>query len=432
VNVELQLQVGNARKAVVTIGKKTLLTPTYGTFLKKKRDLDIVCNAMSKSPLENIGFISSYIFDIEGIIQEKENNLSTTTLQDFGIGGEKEREYKHLRSKAIWCVDPCTSDYAYSTNEHDRLISYKGFSPEIQKLIASFNNQNHDKKWADLFTNKPLYMKFIRENIVAQIVSGMDFIVPPTPLITADSPSYMVEIWYDIVKTCGTYAAAAYHMPSSILMNVHSNNFTNPKNIEAMLRKLESSDVTKELMDSRLLLLKVVFPDFESATGDVRLRYKDFTTELAIYASATKSAVFALNVNSVGLVSIANGLDGFVEPINGVLSGIAKSKSKRGRYYHPDSLKFYPYTSVKEIVNNSGTLPCHCDFCKSFRGRDLDQALNTQEWNDLRRGHLLMSRNDELRECVETLHNGTIVGGMAEKVRRSDVSNFAQILPNSY
>lgn len=409
----------NARRTQLTINRKMITTPLYGSLLKRKFELDLICRN-SGITLPNFQMVALNIFDAHSIIMEREGNLGQKTIS----GEDSEKDYKHLRKTKVWCIDPCTDKYM--SKNKDAFENFNGFSQETKKLILSFDEKNHCQKWQYINSDATTFMKFIRENVQLQTQNGADFIIPPAPLISASDPKYMIDVWYNIIKTTGTYSKTNLEKSTSILLNLHSNNFQTPEKLKLIIGKLSEEISNTEISDVKLIIVKIKNPILED--GPSRTRYKGFILALSKYAAATERALLLLNTDSLGLISIANGLDGFIEPLNGVIGEVHRSREKRGRYYHPEALRFYGFQALKDIyANNNRNLPCNCGFCSGINGKSIEN-IDTEKWNNGRRLHLLSKRNDEISECHKEIHENTISTSMLDKVQRSDIKNLLDVL----
>jgi hypothetical protein len=365
--------------------------------------------------------IALRLLDADSLIRSHEGNIGQKTIS----GEFVEKNYKHLKETKLWCVDPCTEDYL--SKDKTEFTNFNGFSPDVKKTVLSFDDKNHAQTWKSLSGNASKLMKFILENAQAQVRAGADFVIPPSPLISATDPKYIVDVWYDIVKTTATYSKTNLEKDSCIFLNLHGNNFQNTEKLNLILEKLFQEVSEAEIGDIKLIILKIKSPRFEEAP--CRARFKSFIENLSRYAASTERALLLLDTDSMGLISIALGIDGFIEPINGVVGGeIRRSKEKRGRYYHPEALRFYSFPDMVDIYKNSNQrLPCDCSFCSHIKGNGIED-INIEMWNLGRRLHLITKRNDEISECHKEINDNTISTSMVDKIQRSDIKNMLDLL----
>ena len=70
---------GRARKSEIRIGEKVILSPTYGTYLQKKFEMDLLCSGKMLE-FENIAIIASKIYLFGDLIREREGRLNLLNL----------------------------------------------------------------------------------------------------------------------------------------------------------------------------------------------------------------------------------------------------------------------------------------------------------------------------------------------------------------
>jgi hypothetical protein len=417
-----------ARKSILKIGKKTIEMPTYGTYIQKGFEINLLCSD-ELSKLKNVGLFCSKVYNIDEAIREKEGRVGILNLAGESI----EKEYKKLKNEKIWLIDPCTDEpYYKNPNTITGFIKTQNISKEIKEVLVSMDGENYNTSWKSLSENTNKFMKFIREFVKAQAEAKADIILPPVPVITADSPDYMIDIWYEVIKTTGILAKTLAEKNSAILIDLNFNLFRRPQRLEKLLEKLLNLSSESSISDIKTIILKVhKLEELESDTAETRIRFKRFIVGITNYATITGRITFMLDISSIGLASISNGIDGFIEPMNGVTGvGIAFSKEKRGRYYHPEGLKFVRFQDIREFYeNNNSNLPCHCPFCNKINGKHMDNEMKMNEWNLARRGHLVLCRNSEIDEFNKTIDENTTSNAIVDKIQRSDMKNLLDILP---
>lgn len=418
-----------ARKSIINVSdKKSILTPVYGTSLQRQFEINLICSDKFDE-FNNIGIISSKIYDAWNIIREKEGRLSMLNLK----GEFVEKNYRNLRAEKLWIFDPCTDEVYYKNPNTEKKFKECGLlSQNIRKFLIKMDGKNYDNSWKSLNENIPLFMKFLREFVKAQAELKADIILPPVPMIMADSPDYIVDIWHKIIKTTGVLSKTLAEKNSSILINLNFNIFRRPTKLKKLLETLLEISSEDSISEIKTIIIKIQkSDDLEADTAETRTRFKKFIAGIIDYASLTKRATFILDESSIGLACISLGIDGFIEPLNGVTGvGIARSNEKKGRYYHPEGLKYVRFPDIKEFYNNNNKkLPCNCHFCSNINGNDLDSGVSIEEWNTFRRGHLLESRNSEIEEYNKTIDENTTTNAIIDKIQRSDIKNLLDILP---
>jgi len=412
-----------ARRAILQLGQKLVTLPSYGVELGKQIDFKTMLEN-NLGNFEHINFVSGPLSKLGDIISEKETrrDLKNST------GEFVEKKYLDLREK-IWFMDSFCDALYYASFEAG-LKDFSRFSKEVRDFLSTITQSNYASKFRDLKDDTSLYMKFIREVVQEQVNYRMDFVTPPVPLIFNDSPNYLVDIWFDMIKTTAILADTKADKPSSVYLTVHSNNFKKPEVLNLVLGKLFDEATEQDISHIKFVVLKVIDEGaLETETAGMRLRYRQFITDLSMYCSNTNRTLIMLDSNSLGLTSISLGVDAFIEPLNGVTGiGFRKSKDKHGRFYHPEGLKFDGYNDINELYKNTGSLPCNCKFCSVVKVKDLND-LGYPTWWSLRRSHLAAARNEEVKEFHEAIEQGIITNAITDKIQRSDVKNYLDFLP---
>ncbi|MGI0141152.1 MAG: hypothetical protein ACREBF_00670, partial [Candidatus Micrarchaeales archaeon] len=271
--------------------------------------------------------------------------------------------------------------------------------------------KTHAKLWKRLSENETQLMGLIKDNSNAQADGKADIIMSATPLLTGTDPDYMVDIWYKVVRATAVYSTTNLDKPSTISINVHKNIFLNRTKLDTILKKLRDEATEVELGDIRLVTLKILDSNLESETDIVKANYRYFVMGLADYAKATKRLLLLMNTDTLGLISIALGVDGFVEPVDGRLGLFGFSSTiRKGARYNPDALRSYPYEQW--VILN----PVYA-------------STTEEEWKIEKRLWLLKSRDEEIDECHKAILDKTIYLGMKDKVRRSAIKNYLDVFP---
>jgi hypothetical protein len=409
-----------ARRATVELNGKLITLPSYGIFLQKATDWKAI-EQYQLNQFAHLGYVAGPMYALKRVIEEREARKDIVNA----FGEPVEKRYLELR-KRIWFEDTACESLYYTYG--DSLKEYSGFSKELRDFLASVNQENYHQKFLELKEDSKLYMRFLNEFIDEQTRLRMDFVMPPVPMISNASPKYMIEIWLDMVKTTAVLADTKVDKPGAIYLSIHANNFKKPEVLNLLMEKLYEETTREELSKIKFVVVKIIDVNtLETETAATRIRYKAFMTSLSTYCSNTASNLILLDCNSIGLASISLGADCFVEQLSGASgNGFRISKDKNGRYYHPEALKTYNRADISEIAKSTGSLPCNCKFCKVVG--DVDR-LDLTSWRMFRRAHLVAARHEEIKECHEAIQQDIITNAMTDKIQRSDVKNFLDLLP---
>lgn len=388
-----------ARRTIINVNGKMITTPCYGAIIKSNADLDGVFEAYNHLTETKVMFASANFLS-------KINNLAIQGDQKSDLF----RRYLHLKQNNLFFVDPTAKGFLLNAD-----ASIDDLTPE---------------SWSTARTNTKTLMNFITSSSEKQFKLDGDSIISPSPLIKSDSPNYLLDLWFDVVKTTGTYAKIRFGRSSSILLNLHFNVFRNSKRLNEIVAMLNNEDKEREIADVKSIFLRVKDPRFETDTGAIT-RYKNFVSSLALYAKNTERALFVYNTDSLGLASINLGADGFIEPQNGQLSEFpGRSPEKHGSHYDSIGLRHKPFLDVDETYqNNDGVMSHDCEYCVKYNGLPTLKDASLSEWWIDKRAHLLVCRNHEIQEAITEIQQNTISKGMLDKFQRSSVKNYIDALP---
>ncbi len=404
---EVGSRVVNSRRTATRIGNKTLISPFYGTLMKRRYELEDVVYKSAES-LSNPQILVMKLYDCKDIILNAETRSRMRNLE----GKRLDQVYVDLRANKIWLVDAVPDEYYYTKGKDNVLLKFKGFSESTKDIMRELNPKTHVKIWKRLYDNKTRLLGLIKEIVNAEAEGKPDVITAPSPLLTVTDPGYMTDIWYEVVKTTAVYAATNLDKPSTISINVHKNIFGDRRRLDLILKKLRDETTEIEIGNIRLITLKILMDDtdLQNETGIAKDNYRYFILGLSDYAKITKRLLVLLNINSLGLASIALGADGFAEPMDGHLGLFGRSSTiRRGARYNADALRSYPYDDWVRIN------PAYA-------------SMTDDEWKLDKRLHLLKERDGEIQECHKAIIDKTIYIGTKAKIARSEVKNYIDIV----
>ncbi len=388
-----------SRRTVINVNGKLITTPCYGAILKSKVDLDGLFGAYEHLTQTKVIFAAAKFL-----------NKINESVSEGDVNSELFKRHQHLKQNNLFFVDPTTGGFILKDDS-----SIDDLTPE---------------SWSTARADPKTLMNLITSSSEKQFKLDADSIISPSPLIKYDSPKYLLDLWFDVVKTTGTYASTRFGRSSAILLNLHFNLFRDTKKLNEILAILNNEDKQKEIADIRAVFLRVKDPHFDSDSGALA-RYKSFVSALAVYAKTTGRAFFVYNTDSLGLGSITLGVDGFIEPQNGHLTEFGgRSDEKHGSLYDSLGLFHKPFRDVEESFQNNGNVMSHdCEFCTKYNGMATLNDAGCAEWWIDKRAHLLVCRNHEIDEVISEIQQDTITKGMRDKFQRSSVKSYIDVLP---
>lgn len=418
IKVEIIQRDGYSKIGVLKLNQKTIQVPCYGIKYRTKKDLDLFTD--SDFPKDYIGVSCFDIFDAKKLIGDYENNNNSTKQQNL-FGNIIEDNYSMLSKKMIKIVDPAT-EYIYFQNELKR-NQYQELDlipKEIINALKNSNTKTHKSYWEnELYPNRGTIVDWY---VSYQSLMNADVIIPPTPLI--DGSLELLSYAKDINKLTTLYAEAR-HKISSLYFLLHGkvlkDHFTQCMDILTFLNDNE------EVKNTKIIFLKIKGIDLHKDV-DARHNLKQFLEGLSFVCESTGRFVFIIDSNSFGLISIAKGINGFIEPMNWNTEdqyGTPNESSHLGNYYDPYRLTIRSFNSVKDYQKYNGTLPCSCSACLKMNKADLN-GVSPSVWNKFRRLHLLEARNIELHGIHSMIKNKQS-RMFFDKVSKSELKNYVDI-----
>lgn len=407
----------NTRTTIIEAGAKLIQTPCYMAKMRSSDELNIFCNEPHQ--FENIQGIYFDIYNVENIIKLREANQIRKTL--FGI--ERDENYLFVKNNFAFFIDPCTEYFYFSSPKREKYLKINGLPHYVKNLLIS-NTETHLQNWKKIKDDNEIanlikwYIKHCSTNLA-------DVIIPPVPIIDGESND-LLDIAFEINKN----TLLLSNKPSSIYFLLNFKIFRNtPSYLEKIIEFLWENE--NELKDANLIFIKIKNYDF-NGNGILRERLKRFLLAMSDSARSLGKALFLLDADSLGFVSLFCGVDGYVEPMDANIReqrGESSPLSYMGKYYNPAKLDFWGYSDVLDYFKIHKSLPCNCPVCASINKSSLPK--NKDEWNSKRRAHLLHSRNSELKEVNHSINNN-YVRGIVDKVSHSNYKNYLDLIPNGF
>ena len=339
-----------------------------------------------------------------------------------------ESPFTALKKNSVIMFDPSTEYLYYNVMpKKDNLINI--LPDQIKKRALNIDQSKHYPFWNNLRRTGRL-AQVAEWTVKLQSKMDADVIVPFAPFITYENPKKLLELAIRVNLSTKSIAQA-HEKESALYLNIHDSLFAQDSFLEDMADRLIFDEI---MADFNLILLKIKNYNFNQ--DDIkRDNFKRFLNMIRIPIEEEGKTIMLLDADTLGLVVAMAGLSGFVEPLDGSIRdyrgyGAISDNKQRGKYYHPETMTFLPYKEIRKIyLRNGKTLPCTCPACESINGiKDLD-LISSREWNIKRRVHLLWARSFEIEEIRSLRRKGNL-RGMSDKIIRSKLKNYIEILPN--
>ena len=409
----------------VPCGSKKIELPAYFTKIRSALDLEKVL----LSSHEEVPRVQGVVFDLAAQTGLSKYMTASEGLIQASLPFLGESPYYTLRRNSAVLVD-LGAEYLYYNIKHKKNIIIANLPDKIKRLAQNVTASNHSAFWNKLKRAKRL-AQLSDWAVKYQAAMDVDLVLPFTPFITSENPSKMVDLTLR-VNLLTKNIAEAYDREAAFYITLHDRLFSNYEFVADLADKLAFDEVILDNFDWFFIKIKNYTFNQDAVK---RTNLKRFFDVLRISIYEEGKTIVLLDARTIGLIGCMAGLSGFVEPLDGRVrdyrgrSALSECK-KRGGYYHPDHMIFYPYNDIRRIyMKNGKNLPCSCPACKSISGASDLNLLSDYGWNIKRRLHLLWTRNHEVQE-LRNLKNSGNLRGISDKIIRSRVKNYVEILPN--
>jgi hypothetical protein len=331
----------------------------------------------------------------------------------------------------VFAVDPAT-EYLYYDALMNRFLDdasapdvFRDYVRELVKRkkggtdqFSGAKTRFHNDFWQKIIEDANTRNRLLRHVFQDTARLGVDFLIPPVPLILNDTlfnvAARVNEISQEIALALGRKECANYFLlpsnalrDSSLLEKVKKYLLYNPAHINIL--KLKYLDITapgmiEERENYRQLLLDLAYL---SKT----FRDKCFMV-LENYYQCFPSAVVGCDIVS----SSVTGYDG------------EHGRSKHptyGKWIDPRLMVPVDFDNVRRIFHNNGDmLPCHHDVCREVSNIDY---VTPSEWNNVRRQHCQLYYNDLMIQIARAIRERNLELAR-EKLLGSQLSNLRALV----
>lgn len=420
--VKEQTRNESIRTTTIEAGSKLIQTPCYCTKIRSPKELNIFCEKPQQ--YDNIQGIFYDVYNVDEIIKLREANQYRKTL----LGAiEPDTNYLFVKGSFAIFIDPCTEYFYFQSPKREKYLKIKSQPPlpqYIKDLLRS-TDKTHLHNWIKVRDDGNI-PNLINWYIRHSSTNFADVIIPPTPLLDGSSND-LLEIAFEINKNTALLTtdkkACAIYFPLNfkIFRNISSH-------LERIIQFLWDNETI--LKDANIIFVKIKNYDFNT-NGVSRQKLKNFLFSLSQSAKSLGKAVFLLDTDSLGLISLFCGVDGYIEPMDANIKdqrGEPSALSYMGKYYNPQKLDFWKYEDLLDYFKNKGTLPCNCPVCAAIN-KSSSLPKDKDDWNIKRKVHFLHSRNSEMKEVHHSIKNN-YTRGIADKIIQSNYKNYLDLIPN--
>ena len=416
-------RVKHARLAEVEIKDKIILLPTYFTKLKSEYEMKSLVNKINNIEYRMDGYCVN-IQDAEILLEEPSNK---TRYYQTQLDGKIKPKQKEILNKKLLIIDPQTEVFYYDyktrngKSAQQNIISLEGFPNMLRNKLLEINKhkkKERNKIWKDLYETRYLF-PLINWYSLYQNKFGADIINPPTPVIDGNKTILRIALYVNQATT--DIVRDRFDALPSTYLPIHYNAVRKDGFLKIIL-----DEFLEHIYQTRILIIKLLwFDKLESAIE--RKNFSKFLTEIDKLKLELDNnlVVFYLDGLNESLYTLMNGVDIYIEPLDGINKPMhgKKGKSeeekkydeemgikytKHGNYYLKDTREFIPYWRLLKIVkNNNGYLPCNCKFCSKYH-KNLSFDTPSEKWNSDRRMHLINARLEEIEKLKDHVFNNDV------------------------
>lgn len=428
-------KVDHASITETEIGEKILYTPTSIPKIKTNMDFDLICTNPYLE--EKTSAVCFNINSVKSIYQERRKISAQFTLEMESVDKGSERIFKEVPI----IIDPMTELFYYDmktrTNGQpmrNTIFDLGKFPEKLKELFSKSNSKNHNIIWNKV-KDSNLTLSLLDWYITTQTRYKADIILPPTPMIDGSS-SLMMKFAEQINNYSREIVAERTSAYSAFYLPLHYRIFSNSK----ALKELKNI-ISKNSLLHRILVLKIIWYDYLK-TKDERVGFQKLLTKIDKIKSDIDNnlLVILLDSKSEGFITLANGVDAYVEPmdsqtymkrgkrINKGNEDLSELRTQHGAYLHPDSREYKKFTKLfEEYENNGQRLPCPCKACEEYHG-NLSYKTSTLKWNKSRRVHAINVRKREIKELISAINDNT-PKDIVFRIMRGGDKNYVDLLP---
>lgn len=410
-----------AKRLKVELKNKVISTPAY--FTKVKSSYDAKCLFGENFLFHNLKGCFFDISNIERVIKEWELRIGQRDLSMEEI----RTTYEKIKEEFFFLVDPSTEYFYFNAYKRTDFLKILDLPYIIKQMLKYSNTKTHYRYWKDIMEgkSKDSQIQYINWFVKYQSRYFADIILPPTPFISGENPNlvkYAIKIntkTYEVSKNFDKIPSFYFPIHNRVLRE-------NEDQIQAILDFLY--DNLEMYKDVRFIFFKIKNYDIDESSV-FRRNLKFFLSELSHISDISQKATIILDARVLGLVAIHSGIDGFCEPLDGLIRDYGRKKRGRGRIYNPIPMEFMSYNDFRKFYNSNGrNFPRIGVYSEQFNGTDLDTI---EDWNKFRRLYLLECRDHELEEIHSMITEG-ITRGFADKISKSGRKNYLDVLANGF
>jgi hypothetical protein len=433
---ELTLQVSEldrdryTRITSIDFNKKKVRAPCFVTQIHNPYEFNIYFDLKQRySPTQLDAFVVRYP-DVPSILRRVQPNVSNDIL-----GRVRDDKYTLFMKDNLFLIDPAM-DYLFYNAKLDSfslnhrtpqcIIDYasklrtekKNLDPKIS--FESRKDKLHKEFWHKRVDSNSEKMAFVKSILGYERDSGVDILLPPTPLIDCEE---MLKIAIEINDTAKEIARIHNKLCATYL-NIKSTLLKSDQLMDK-IKMAVYENASRSLTVFKFKNLDLTLPNALVQ----RENYRQLMLDLAYYSKDYKDRACMILENSTqSFVSPFAGFDFVSSSFTFYDKDISRSTHPPyGSYLDPIGKIHLPFDDVARSYDELGRLRCTCESCKEVKVPDL-RELRPEQWNVIRRTHIPMSMNHWMKYVIRAVkeRNTELV---RDNFANSKVSNLKDVLP---
>lgn len=421
----------HAMTAELYLDSKVLKSPAYAPKARTSLDLDLLCDAPELE--HNPAGLVLNLDEAQRVLADRRFARGQLRLD----GMMAETDLGRL-SPAPIVLDPCMELFYFQIPRSSDLRKTFALSPPVRDILDRMTPKNHNASW-NRIRKERLGLSFVDAYSVAAASLGPDVIPTPVPLLNGRNLD-LLGFAEDVIRWTTDIVRRKTTAFPAVMLPLHYTAFDDAAFAHEVLGMLR-----RVMPTQRLLIVKLLYYDNMGSKQLLRRRFGEFLTGLDVLKQELKDSFLTMlmDARSEGLVTFANGVDVYSEPLDMNIHPFRGREreegeepdplARYGRYTHPDDRQDWRFRDILEDVGrNLGRLPHDCAACRPLHGRLVPGALPPwPEWNRARRQHLFNLRNEEVQQFRPAIEEGS-VRDIALRIARGGDLNLFDLLPPEY
>lgn len=425
-----------ARATEITLGEKTILTPSFCTLVKNNKEF----NSLQRlSLLAETKYLGSYIirlFDTWDTIIPKLKNQDQMVLPD---NKSIEELFVNFNRKNVVFIDPSLEYLLYEfysgkfprilrkIREGNKLDILFDYLEERDERKDEFEKRSDYQLWKRAFHKKFWHLldrdqaernRFVGDFLDLETMCGADVLIPPVPIVDSEG---MLDVAMRINEL--TRAIAPRTKPYATYLLLQKGVLRNDALVKRIIGILKADP-------TQLTIVKIKNLDLWNSGQLVQKEsYRKLMDTMLEIRKENSSKIYLAWENWYQcFVSACYGFDIVSSSMHGFDRDSEFGTNTYGSWFDPELMYYVTFDNLKKIVKNTGNrLPCYCSACKQIPNLE---DVKRDAWYHLRREHYVLTMNEYMRMIRQAIEERNTELAR-EKILNSDVSGLKDLIPRN-